>query len=100
MIAPLLDLLDTFDWMSPKALQDFLGRAEDEEGPEVVMSPDSNWTPAELAAVIITTVGILAGERVDDYEGLTWDGKSPILIDTVSGREMIRNFKKGSGRVA
>jgi len=67
MIAPLLDLLDTFDWMSPKALQDFLGRAEDEEGPEVVKSPDPNWTPAELAEVIITTVGILAGERFDDY---------------------------------
>jgi hypothetical protein len=67
MKAPFLDLLDTLDLMSPKRLQDFLGRAEDEEGPEVVMSPDPNWNPAELAEVIIITLGIVAGERFDDY---------------------------------
>ena len=41
-IATLLDFLDTLDWMSPKVFQDFLGRAEDEEGLKVVMSPDPN----------------------------------------------------------
>jgi len=67
MKAPFLDLLDTLDRMNPKDLQDFLGRAEDEEGPEVVMSPDPTWEPPELAEVIIITVGILAGERFEDY---------------------------------
>ena len=63
-----MDLLDLLDLMSPKALQDFLERAE-EEGPTpaVVMSPDPNWNPAELAEIIINTLGIVAGERFEDY---------------------------------
>ena len=67
MKGPFLDLLDKLDRMRPKDLQDFLGRAEDEEGPEVVMRPDPIWDPEELAGVLIYTLGIVAGEKFYDY---------------------------------
>lgn len=67
MKAPFWDLLDTLDRMRPEELQDFLGRAEDEEGPAVIMRPDPERSPAELAEILISTLGIIAGERFDDY---------------------------------
>ncbi len=35
--------------------------------PEVVMNPDPNWKPAELAAMIIDALDIRAGAELPDY---------------------------------
>ena len=34
-------------------------------GPGVVMNPDPDWEPEELAAEIIETLNIMAGEKID-----------------------------------
>jgi hypothetical protein len=66
--APFLSLLDMLDRVISAQAQEFLEGPEiEEEGPKVVVAPDPDWEPAELAAMIIDVLDSRAGAELPDY---------------------------------
>jgi len=71
------------------------GEQKDGEGLKVVMNSDPSWEPAELAAGIIDTLNIVAGEILVDYSSPSM-GLPKNIVDAKT-RE---NFKMVSKRLA